>query len=164
MKLTKESERYLALCFKIKGIKMTGDERWNGLNTILSRPSPFSNETGRLPMGEFVPSGVKTILQSSNIKVLVVGAGGLGCEILKDLALSGINDIHVVDLDTIDISNLNRQFLFRKVDVGKGKAEVAANFIMNRIPGVKVTPHMCRIQTLDASFYKQFNVIISGLG
>lgn len=55
----------------------------------------------------------------------MVGAGGIGCELLKNLVLAGFGEIHIVDLDTIDLSNLNRQFLFRHEHIKKSKALVS---------------------------------------
>ena len=138
--------------------------------TLLSRSSPFANETGSLPIGEFDPSSTTAAniaggaqQQSStvsNAKILVVGAGGLGCEILKDLAMSStVTHITVIDLDTIDVTNLNRQFLFRSKDVGKSKAEVAAKFIQERCPWVNVDHYCGKIQDKDADFYRQVSCV-----
>lgn len=129
--------------------------RWAYLDRIRTRPGPFTNPDSF--DGKVVAEAME------NMKILVIGAGGLGCELLKNLALSGFKDIHVIDMDTIDISNLNRQFLFRQTDVGSFKAEVAARFVERRVKGVKITPHNCKIQDFDEDFYMQFQLVVCGL-
>jgi ubiquitin-like 1-activating enzyme E1 B len=70
--------------------------------------------------------------------VLLVGAGGIGCELLKNLLLSGFGEIHIIDLDTIDLSNLNRQFLFRYEHIKKPKALVC----LRRLIGFSAFPRL----------------------
>lgn len=96
-------------------------ERWSDLHRVLDRASAFSPEH-EAGAGDEIMEG----LADPDTRVLVIGAGGLGCEILKDLALSGIKNIDVIDLDKIDLTNLNRQFLFRRADVDKYKSHVAS--------------------------------------
>ena len=85
---------------------------WAIWRVMLQRATlPILNRRGPWTAEEFV--GASQAKEALKAKILVIGAGGLGCEILQNLALSGFTDIHVVDMDTIDISNLNRQFLFR---------------------------------------------------
>ena len=67
-------------------------------------------------------------------RILLIGSGGIGCELLKNFALSGFRHVEVVDLDTIDVSNLNRQFLFRSRHVGMAKCVVASEAAMDMVP------------------------------
>lgn len=130
--------------------------RWSHLKKVLERSGPFCHP-------DFEPSPDILHFIMNSCMLLVIGAGGLGCELLKDLALMGFRHIHVIDMDTIDLSNLNRQFLFRRKDIGLSKADVAAEFINKRVPGCNVVAHFKKIQDYDESFYRQFHIIISGL-
>jgi ubiquitin-activating enzyme E1 C len=126
-----------------------------GVDVLLASKGPFCQDV--------FASGQEGRDYFLNSKVLVIGAGGLGCELLKSLALTGFRNIDVIDMDTIDISNLNRQFLFRRQDVGKPKCVVAAEFIRKRCPGINITPYFGKIQDKDEDYYKSFHVIIGGL-
>jgi len=57
-------------------------------------------------------------------KVLLVGAGGIGCEVVKNISKLGLNSLTIIDFDLIEETNLNRQFYFRKKHVGQPKALV----------------------------------------
>ncbi|BAF22044.1 Os07g0586500 [Oryza sativa Japonica Group] len=98
-------------------------------------------------------------------KVLMVGAGGIGCELLKTLALSGFRDIHIIDLDTIEVSNLNRQFLFRQSHVGQSKAHVARDAVLKFRPNINITSYHANVKDaqFNVEFFKQFNVVLNGL-
>uniref|UniRef100_A0A8B9LN79 NEDD8-activating enzyme E1 catalytic subunit n=1 Tax=Astyanax mexicanus TaxID=7994 RepID=A0A8B9LN79_ASTMX len=134
------------------------DGRWSHVQKFLERSGPFTH-----PDFEASEETLQFLLDTC--KILVIGAGGLGCELLKNLALSGFRHIHVVDMDTIDVSNLNRQFLFRSKDVGRPKADVAADFVNSRVPGCHVVPRKALKVFLNYPFFivQEFHIIVCGL-
>ncbi|KAJ2912068.1 hypothetical protein MD484_g8347, partial [Candolleomyces efflorescens] len=97
--------------------------------------------------------------------VLLVGAGGIGCELLKNIVLTGFGKITLLDLDTIDLSNLNRQFLFRKKDVKQSKSLVAAQTASAFNPNVKIIPIHDNIKEpqYDISWFQQFDLVLNAL-
>lgn len=102
------------------------------------------------------PSVLQTLKLVRNAKILVVGAGGLGCHVLKYLARSEFSEVHIVDADTLELSNLNRQVLYDETDVGKFKADVAAAKLNPRGSGApRFFPHTCFVQSLGVDFLRQ---------
>lgn len=97
-------------------------------------------------------------------KVLVVGAGALGNEIVKNLALLGVGHILLVDFDRIEPSNLSRSVLFRERDRGRFKAEVAAERARDLFPGIWIKP-LCvnAVTDLGLGVFYWADVVIGGL-
>ncbi len=78
-------------------------------------------------------------------RVLVVGAGGLGSPTLSYLAAAGVGTLGIVDFDTVDFTNLQRQIIYTTADVGRSKLEVAAERIRAMNPDVEVRTHEARL-------------------
>ena len=124
--------------------------------------------------------------KAAKAKVLVVGAGGIGCELLKNLVLAGFHDLVVVstcaralavcaltlsifslqlDLDTIDVTNLNRQFLFHKQHVGQPKAVVARESALTFNPDAAIEAIHDSVLSADygVTFFRRFELVMNAL-
>jgi len=117
----------------------------------------------------------------STAKLLLVGSGGIGCELLKNLSLSGFQNVKVIDLDTIDVSNLNRQFLFRSKHVGMSKCQVATAAAVQMSPFTVASATNTDVtdknnvlnyeyfhgnvkdDQFNINFFKQFDVVLNAL-
>jgi adenylyltransferase/sulfurtransferase len=97
-------------------------------------------------------------------RVLVIGAGALGNEILKNLALLGFANIVVVDLDSIEASNLSRSILYRSADIGRPKAESAAGAVRNIFPEARVHAITADVvHGLGLGVFRWADLVLAGL-
>ena len=106
----------------------------------------------------------------SKQKWFVVGAGAIGCELLKNMAMIGLGcgtgggHLKITDMDTIEISNLNRQFLFRRHDVGKKKSEIAAKAVKSFNPTMNIEALSTRVaEDTEEIFTDKFFSGLSGV-
>ncbi|CAI4038251.1 hypothetical protein SMKI_04G5930 [Saccharomyces mikatae IFO 1815] len=98
-------------------------------------------------------------------KCLLVGAGGIGSELLKDIILMEFGEIHIVDLDTIDLSNLNRQFLFRQKDIKQPKSTTAVKAVQH-FNNSKLVPYQGNVMDISAfplHWFQQFDIVFNAL-
>ena len=106
------------------------------------------------------PTGQKKILNS---KVLVVGAGGLGCPVIDYLSRAGVGNIAIVDNDKVNISNIHRQSLYNSKDVGKFKVEVVKQKIKLINPQIKIKTFKKRIEKKNIEkIFKHYDFIVDG--
>ncbi|XP_055531157.1 ubiquitin-like modifier-activating enzyme 1 [Wyeomyia smithii] len=109
----------------------------------------------------------------AKLKYFIVGAGAIGCELLKNFAMIGVasggaGEIIVTDMDLIEKSNLNRQFLFRPHDVQQPKSRIAAEAVKRMNPSINVTSHENRVgveteKIYDDTFFERLDGVANAL-
>ncbi|XP_042655324.1 ubiquitin-like modifier-activating enzyme 7 isoform X2 [Tyto alba] len=123
--------------------------------------------------GQIAVFGAAFQEQLGHQKYLVVGAGAIGCELLKNFAMMGLaagpgGDLTVTDMDTIALSNLHRQLLYRSADISKPKSVVAAAAVRRMNPDVRVTAHQNQVgpateQLYGGNFFRRLDGVASAL-
>jgi adenylyltransferase/sulfurtransferase len=94
-------------------------------------------------------------------RVLVVGCGGLGCPVLQYLAAAGVGTLGLLDFDTVDDSNLQRQVLYATADVGRPKAVVAAEKLRAQNPFIELRPHQALLSAANAlALFAEYDFVV----
>lgn len=140
--------------------------------TLLPSPEDCQPRNCRYD-GQIAVFGTDLQEKLSDQHYLLVGAGAIGCEMLKVFALVGLGvrangGVTVADMDYIERSNLSRQFLFRPKDVRRPKAEVAAAAAHRLNPDLRATPYTCPLDPTtediyDDSFFSRVNGVVAAL-
>jgi len=124
------------------------------------RPDQFDRYRRHLSLPEFGLAGQQALLEA---RVLLIGAGGLGCPLAQYLAAAGVGTLGLVDFDVVDASNLQRQVLYTTADIGRPKIEVARERVTAMNPDVRVEPHAVQLDSSNAlALFGDYDVIVDG--
>lgn len=124
------------------------------------RPEQFDRYRRHLSLPGFGLEGQQKLLGS---RVLLVGAGGLGCPLAQYLSAAGVGYLGLVDDDVVDASNLQRQVLYTHADVGRPKVDVARERVLALNPDVDVEVHRLHLDSSNAlEIFEAYDVIVDG--
>ncbi|MEP6513975.1 MAG: HesA/MoeB/ThiF family protein [Parafilimonas sp.] len=120
----------------------------------------FERYQRQILLKEFGEAGQQKLLQ---VKVLVTGAGGLGCPVLQYLAAAGVGEIGIADDDVVSLTNLHRQVLYNMNDIGSSKAEVAAGRLKQLNPEIKIISYNVRLTNQNTlNIIEGYDMIVDG--
>ncbi len=123
-------------------------------------PDQLTRYSRHLLLKEVGEEGQVQLLKA---KVLLVGAGGLGCPAALYLAAAGVGTLGIIDSDKVDLTNLQRQVLYGTADVGRPKTESAKEAIHRINPDVKVLTYQERLTPQNAiEIFQKFDIILDG--
>lgn len=107
--------------------------------------------------------GIEGQQKLAKAKVLVIGAGGLGCPVLKYLVAAGIGTLGIVDFDTVSLSNLQRQILYTEKDIGKNKATVAKKRLesLNKDVDITIYPEVLGLENC-LTILASYDIVVDG--
>jgi molybdopterin/thiamine biosynthesis adenylyltransferase/rhodanese-related sulfurtransferase len=107
--------------------------------------------------------GMEGQLKLKQAKVLCIGTGGLGAPLGLYLAAAGVGRIGLVDFDSVDLTNLQRQILFSSTDVGRPKIEAAAERLQNLNPDIQIDRYETRLTSENAlDLFKDYDIVVDG--
>src|SRR5215469_15382699 len=121
-------------------------------------PKDFARYSCQIALPGFKESAQMLLQQA---KVLIVGAGGLGCPAAQYLAAAGVGTLGIADFDIISISNLHRQILYTPQDAGLSKALVACERLQKQNPDIILVPHQLKITSDNVmDLLQQYDMIV----
>eukprot|EP00245_Coleochaete_scutata_P003708 TRINITY_DN15555_c0_g1_i1.p1 TRINITY_DN15555_c0_g1~~TRINITY_DN15555_c0_g1_i1.p1 ORF type:complete len:1059 (+),score=200.70 TRINITY_DN15555_c0_g1_i1:45-3179(+) len=168
------SQEVLKACTRV----MTPIRQWLHFDALDCQPEHAPSQEERIPSGSRYDSQVAVFgkeLQEkfSSLQWLVVGAGGIGCEVLKNLVLMGVGcgsggRINVIDMDHVERSNLCTQMLYRSSDIGQPKAVVATKSVRKINPAAQVEAFSEKFEAqtdslFDANFFERLSGVCSAV-